>query len=459
MRTRTGGRMARGAAALLLASLFLSCGGGEKAPLRGAVLILIDTCRYDDVGARTEAGPVTPNLDAFTERAVRFTRASSPAPWTLPSVASLLTGLYPTSHGAAGRYPEFSRLRDEVTTLPERLRAAGFRTAAFVNVAFLDPVLGLDRGFDLYDYVPGANLTIRRAGETFDEAIRWLDENREEPFFLLIHLFDPHMDFDPPEPFRTRFLETYDWEMEPPFTGVERWKKERMVTPEIRDFARTLYRAEIAAVDEGCGRFFEWMDGAGLMDETVVVVTADHGEEFWDHGRFEHGHSLYEELLHVPLLLRAGNRFKPAEVDRRVGLVDVMPTLLDVLGEEDGGEGDLDGESLAPLIEGKAPDGPRYRFAESLLYGQEWKAVIGERYKFSYNEEQRRMALFDLLIDPGEKQDLAETDEEIVKEMADLLLAWFRGQLERTGGSLRGGEVVDMEEEVVEKLRSLGYIR
>ncbi|MFH1279161.1 MAG: sulfatase-like hydrolase/transferase [Candidatus Eisenbacteria bacterium] len=440
----------------LILLLSATCGEGPTGSARNGILVLIDTCRFDDVGREGTHGPVTPNLDRFAAGgASRFTRCSAPAPWTLPSVGSLLTGVYPTVHGALGRYPDFTKVRADVPTGAELLSAAGFETAAFVNVAFLDPVLGLGRGFDVYDYVGGANRKIRRAGPTFDEAAEWLENRGEGRFFLFIHLFDPHMDFDPVEPFRSRFLEGYLGEMEPPFAGVSRWKAEKEIPPEIRDFARALYRAEIAGVDHEFGRFLGRLDSLDLSEETVVMVTADHGEEFWDHGKFEHGHTLYEELLHVPFLLRApGRPFEP-EIGRLVGLVDVMPTLFDLLGlPVDPG---FQGESLLPLLEGEDPPGPRYRFAEALFYGDDWKGVIGERYKYSMSEGHPAGVLFDLEQDPGERRDLAGDRPESAAEMSRILVDWYRGALERTGGSVQGGETVDMEHEVVEQLRALGY--
>ena len=443
---------------LILAILILlSCGGKEDGSISNAIIILIDTCRFDDVGRTTSHGPVTPNLDRFAlSGAATFLRATAPAPWTLPSVASLLTAVYPTVHGAVGHYPDFSRVRENVVTVPEMLCDAGFRTCALVNVAFLDPVLGLNRGFETYDYKPGGNLKIRRAHETFGDAIRWIEEQKGAPFFLFIHLFDPHMDFDPPEPFRSRFLADYEGEMKPPFREVARWRTERKITREIRDFARALYLAEIAAVDDACGGFFTWLDSTGLAKETVVAVTADHGEEFWEHGNFEHGHSLYEELIHVPLMIRAGERKLSATVNGRVGLVDVMPTFLDLLGVAPAET--FQGESLLPLMRGEAEPGPGYRFSEALLYGHEWKSVTGNEWKFSYDEVRNKMSLYNLRLDPGELDDLSGMEEKKVQEMASILLAWIRDALERTEGAMRGGEVVNMEEEVVDQLRALGYI-
>ena len=185
------------AAALLL--LAAGCARTPEPP-RGAVILLIDTCRADEVGSA-----VTPNLAELARSATTFPRATSTAPWTLPAVASLLTSTYPTVHGATGHYPEFGALRG-VRTGAEVLADAGVRTAAIVNCPFLDPALGLGRGFDRFDYYAEHGPEIRTAAETLDTALAWLRGVDGERFFLFVHLFDAHMDFDPPEPWRSRFL-------------------------------------------------------------------------------------------------------------------------------------------------------------------------------------------------------------------------------------------------------------
>ncbi len=441
---------------LLLLLIPFSCARDEPVDARNTVLILIDTCRWDEVGRTTPNGPVTPEIDRFSEGAVRFQSATAQAPWTLPSVTTLLTSLYPTLHGAVGRYPDFSRIRDGVKTAAESLQESGITTGAFVNCAFLDPRLGLDRGFDTFDYFPASNLKLRTAAETFAAAGEWIREHQEERFFLLIHLFDAHMDYDPPEPFRSRFLTGLPQPMEPPFGDLAKWLG-KMPEPEIREFARALYRAEIAAVDHECGLFLDDLARLGLSEETAVVITADHGEEFWDHGSFEHGHTLYDELIHVPLIMKFPGSIEPREVDRRVGLIDVMPTVLDAMGLPVPDA--FQGRSLLSMARGDESDEMSMdRFAESLFRGVEWKAVLDDRYKFMYCETTRSIQLYDLTLDRWEEDNLEKRRTELVSDMATRLLDWYNASLDQAGGNPRGEEVVDMEEEVIKKLRALGYV-
>ncbi|NNE08553.1 MAG: sulfatase [Gemmatimonadetes bacterium] len=432
------------------------CGkqGGSAPPAENAIVLLIDTVRFDEIGRRTAQGPVTPQIDRFSQGATRFQAATAHAPWTLPSVASLLTSAYPTVHGAVGLHPSFSKLRDAVPTGAEHLRSHGFETGAFVNCAFLDPALGLDRGFDDYDYLPASNRQLRRAPRTLDQALTWIDE-RSGRYFLFVHLFDAHMDFDPPEPFLTQFLTDIPRPAEPPFGDVARWRREAP-TAEMAAFARALYRAEIAAVDAAIGDFLDALEQRGALANTAVVITSDHGEEFWEHGNFEHGHTLYDELLHVPLIVHAPGRDWEPTVEARVGLVDVLPTLCEVLGVPMNES--FEGESLAPVARGAETLSP-YRFAESVLYGYEKKAAMDSRFKYIYQDKDRVSLMYDLVIDPLERQSIAESDSTRRQLLASELLQWFQRSLARTEGSQRGEEVVDiLEEDVVKKLRSLGYV-
>lgn len=448
---RTPSRRRRLERLACFAGLAVACSPSPE-PVRNAIVVLIDTCRADEIGHVTPQGPVTPHLDELARSATMFTRATSPAPWTLPAVASLLTSTYPTVHGARGSYPDFTRLR-AVPTGPEGLAAAGVRTAAIVNCPFLDPALGLGRGFERFDYYAEHGPDIRTAREALDAGLDWLRGLDGERFFLFVHLFDAHMDFDPPEPFRSRFLEGEPQPLSGPFTGVTRWRRQG-ASPAVRRYARALYRAELAAIDDALGGFADALAAEGLLDETALIVTADHGEEFWEHGQFEHGHTLYEELVHVPLMLRAPGRATAAEVDARVGLVDVMPTVYDLLGvaPPDG----FRGRSLVPLSAGGAAADSEIAFSEAILYGPEWKAATGERWKLIRREDSGARALFDLANDPGETRNLVDREPERANALEAVLDDWIRDAKERATAVPPGG-VVNMEEDVMSRLRSLGY--
>ncbi len=438
--------------------LFLGgCGGGAAtAHPRGVILIVIDTLRADEVGHAGGPEGITPTLDRWAASGVRFEQAIAAAPWTLPSTASILTGVHPSRHGAGGSMSGgFRSIHPDVATLAEILAAAGVRTHAITNGAFTAPDFGLDRGFEEYDYKAGSNSRIRRADVSIRAAVRWLSSlGPDEPFFLYVHLFDPHLNYDPPAVTRGRFTAGYTGTLRAPF---DRLAEVRAGSLELSDadrrFVRGLYAEEVAAVDVSLGIFDQWLRQSGLDQESALIVTADHGEEFWDHERFEHGHSFYEELLHVPLLLRLPGEALAGEiVTEQVTQVDLAPTILEILGIPPSA-GSFDGQSLldadlAPALLAK----PTPAVEGGLLYVAAhgagtalrlpgWKAVFwdsGER------------TLFDLRRDPAESTNVAAAEPEQMREMEAL----WRSLSNRA----TAGQGVTLDEAAKERLRSLGYL-
>lgn len=423
--------------------IFSGCGGGgEKL---SAVLIVIDGARFDEVGRSTVEGEVTPHLDDFTAGSTRFLQATAPAPWTLPSMASMLTSLHPTVHGAGGSYPEFRAIRPAAITGPEILSRNGVRCAAFVNGPFMAPSFGMAKGFDTYDYEPTTVDRIRSAGSTLDGALQWLGIHGSERFFLLVHLVDPLMDFDPPEPQRSQFLAGYRGSREAPFRGARRWRETELPDYSVRGFARLLYRAELAAVDQEIGRFLAGLDSLGLAQNTAVVVTADHGLEIWDHGSFGEGLSLFEEQIHVPLIMNVPGSGWPDTIRERVGGIDIMPTLVDLMGlplpEA------FQGESLVPFLEGKETRRSSVRFAESILHGGEVKSAVDDRFKLVAKIDGMQKALLDLLVDPSEKASITKTYAERTAELEEQLSIWLKENLNRASALGEDGLTIRIEEE------------
>jgi arylsulfatase A-like enzyme len=409
------------------------------------VLIVVDGARFDEVGRPTVKGEVTPFLDTFTEGATRFLQATAPAPWTLPSMASIVTSLYPTVHGAGGSYPEFRAIRPSVVTAPELLERHGVRCAAFVNGSFLAPSFGLGRGFETYDHAPATGEKIRAAGATLDAALHWLGANRAEPFFVMVHLVDPLMDFDPPEPFRSQFLEGYSGSLQPPFRGARYWREAEIPEYTVRGFAKLLYRAELCATDNEIGRFLAGLDSLGLAGGTAVVVTSPAGFEMWEHGKFGRGHTMYEELIHVPLLMRVPWRDWPAVVKERVGAIDIMPTLFDLLDVPL--PGTFQGEPLAPFIEGRGERRSDVRFSESVLHGGETKAAADDRFKLIARIDGAQKALLDLLVDPHEKASITKTYAEKTAALEARLAGWLEENLHRAAALGEEGITIRIEEE------------
>lgn len=423
------------AAAACVALAAAGCGGSVLPGERSVILVTLDTTRADRIGVY--GGPVpTPHLDRVAREGALFLQAASQVPLTLPAHSSMLTGQYPARHGV--RHNGIYRLPESADTLTERLRAAGFETAAFVAAYVLNRGFGMEQGFDVYDDVAvnrfeGGRDQLFEAERTADEVnervFAWLDGRPEGAgkYFLWVHYYDPHHPYEPPErDGRTLHGEGYD--------------------------------REISYVDHAFGDLLERLDRDGALEDSILVVVGDHGESLGQHDEKTHGIFIYEPAMHVPLFIRAPGLIPAGtEIDRPAELVDLAPTVLELLGLP--AMDDAQGASLVARIEG-ADDGalelahaeslmPRLEFGWSELY-----AVSDGRFKYI---EAPTPELYDLVDDPGERVNLAPNDPERVAEMVALLTRWKSGN-DAGGGS--GGEAVrEMSAEELARLQSLGYMQ
>ncbi|HXV60057.1 MAG TPA: sulfatase [Vicinamibacteria bacterium] len=434
-------------------------------PASTIIVFVLDTVRLDALGAYGNPLDPTPHIDALAEDGVRFDQAISSSGWTLPAVGSLLTGTWPTIHGAIGQGIMLRPLRPEIKTAPEVLRANGYRTVGIANAAFVSPMVGVDRGFDVFEHRYSYNHDARDAQLVVDLAIRELHARPGEPTFLFIHLFDPHLDYAPPAGFDTRYTEgrasppppitmeicqemqTGDSRQEPP-------------VPEDIAYVRGVYQGEISFMDAEVGRFIEELKSLGLYEQSTVILTADHGEEFWDHDGFEHGHTLYDELIRVPLIVKLPSDVDVARdvVSEPVRVLDVMPTVFDVAGIEK--PATFDGESMMSSIRGE-PSSRRPVFAESTLYGPERVAWRTERYKYIHDATAGREGigeLYDWQEDPGEMRNLADERPELALQMRSELFDFY-SQLRDRARSMAEPDFVNLSPVRIEELRSLGYVR
>ena len=392
------GSRSRRRALTLLAALVCSCGGERPARGPNVLLISIDTLRADHLSSYGYERGTSPRLDALAAEGVRFADCVSTTSWTLPSHLSLLTGLEISAHGVCDdrlwNRPEGAGLPLRGTFAAEVLSAAGWRTAGFYSSLFLEAHWGFAPGFELYERVGHTIhsstelrerfLALQEAGDVealerwrderpeeleaegpkahlgVDRTIEWLEEweraESGDPFFVFLHLFDVHDNYVPPPPFDELFDPDYDG----PIDGRRITEPDSLVQPDMprRDLEHliALYDGEIAWVDSQLGRLFDWLDEAGLADDTLVVVTSDHGEEFFEHGNKVHRNNLAREVLHVPLLMRwPGELPAGLVVPDAVSLVDVSSTIYSLLdvAEPPG----LSGIDLTPSFAGTAlPD-------------------------------------------------------------------------------------------------------
>jgi arylsulfatase A-like enzyme len=452
---RGEGMLARLATILLWLSLPALVGCSVERP-HGVVLIVVDTLRADHLGFYGYSRDTSSHLDRWAEEGMVFERAMSTSPWTLPTFGSILTGRLPTGHGAGYRgegevRPKSTRLDQTIPTLAEELHQAGFATGAIVNNPWMKPRFGLDRGFDTYDYQSTTNKRRRRANKIVDLATTWIDAHRDQPFFLLVHLFDPHMTYDPPSSVRGRFTGPYEDRFSLPVYAPRKIRaRANEVGEDERSFITAAYDEEIVFVDQELNRFFEGLVERDLFQQLLVILTSDHGEELFDHESFEHGHSVYQELLHVPLVVW-GPAVESGREALPVSVIDIPPTILEAVGVS--GESNPLSRSLWPRLTRRKRLDPRPLVAEGTLYGPERKAIIEWPHKLELDPSSESIRLFDLESDPGERSDLSPSEMAAARHLEERL----RSILE-AARSDEAPEEIELDEETLEELRSLGYI-
>ncbi|MGD9403340.1 MAG: sulfatase, partial [bacterium] len=378
-------------AVLLGMALAVSC-GGEDRPLN-VIVVGIDTLRPDHLGCYGYDRATSPNIDAFAAGGVLFENCVSQAPWTAPSFATVFSSLYPSQHGSMDVH---SKIRGSVPTLATLLREHGYATGAVINAPALKPEFGLSRGFDFYDMTP---LDGRIGDGTTRDVLAWIDENSDGPFFMFAHYFDPHIPYGPPPGYDDLFHKGYEGRIRNPF-DMEGFSKarerlfEEMKELTADDWAEivNLYDGEIVFVDEAFGALMKGLEERGLIRNTIVILLSDHGEEFFEHGGFEHGHTLYDELIRVPLIISLPGRvMQGTRIRNQVRLLDVTPTVFGLLGLEPPAH--FEGVSLAPYLEGQgsvdARAGsllpPHIAYAEAIRLGAEKKAVTARPHKVIYD--------------------------------------------------------------------------
>ena len=415
------------------------------------IILDIDTLRADHLGCYGYPRETSPNIDRLCEESVVFEWAFGPAPNTMPSQTTLLTSLHPGLHGA---FSEKDRVPEAATTLAEVVQAAGLPTAAFADGGFMSKMFGFDQGFDLFDSRRGG---LERTG---DKIFDWVRKNSQENFLLLVHTYDVHAPYDPPEPYRSLFLDPQN----PPTPGFEPTTEKLLeirtshFTPEPKplspnDLAYTvaLYDGGIRYVDDWVGRFLDLLEEVQLLDRATLVVLSDHGDEFQEHGSVGH-EKLYSTITRIPLIIRLPGGTVVERIPDVVGAVDVMPTLLDLLGLETPAQ--AQGRSLVPRIRGEK-QGLHFAFGESEYFGRR-RFIAFEDHRLLYTEKTDQVELFHFREDPHELEDLAAQDPAKAQRLKEGLLG-FRKELE--GRSLASGETTALTPEMEEQLRALGYIQ
>ena len=432
---------------LFVAALLAASCSGQAAPIRNVLLISIDTLRADHLGAYGHERPTSPNLDRLARAGVLFEDATTTSPWTLPAHVSLLTGLYPDGHGVRTNKHFLGR---GIPTLAQLLADEGFETGAVVNGYFVGARFGLARGFDSYEMFEEDQSRTGAARDVTGAGIRWLRDRRDRRNFLFLHYFDVHSSYQSAAKYERMFIEKPNR-----LTGdiIELMMVNHgdfEPTDEDLDHFARLYDAGIRQLDDALARLFEFLDANGWLEDTLVIVTSDHGEEFLEHGKMVHGHSHYQELMHVPLIMRGPGLPAGTRVELPVSLIDVAPTVLSLVGIRT--PADMTGVDLRSTW-----SSPEESPAERLIFAETGpmqedalRSVRSGRFKLILDVRDERYELYDLNEDPSELHDLAAERPERFQ--------WLRAELSRFTEESRLSKTLENTEEDIKHLEALGYL-
>ena len=448
-------------------------------PVKHVIFILVDTLRSGDcVGCLNPASSLTPNIDSLADDAMLFRRTVSPGPWTVPAMASILTGVSPLTHG---QYHFGARLPDEFKTMAEYFDEGGYYTGRIGENGTLASVSNFGQGFRSSNWFPkgeyeevcvGSSLLAyalpnvyreeATTAQLFDLATDWIAEHEEEAFFLWLHIYDPHMPFTPPDEFLPEG---------PPPAGMtytlplDRQKDVESGdigrTQEERDWIRRLYEGEVRYVDEELGRFVEQLKKQKLYDDALIVLASDHGEEFWEHGGFAHGQSLYGELLNVPLMFKLPGSGSKGNADSVVSTESIMPTMLDLCGIERDRDKFWVDSLVSFLVDNSTAFSERPVLSTGLMKNDQKESITSSESRFIQSQVTGKEELYDLASDPGEQRDISASQGEAV-ERARATLRKSRtdaqGLRASLGLSTEEREEEPLDEDTADVLRSMGYL-
>jgi arylsulfatase A-like enzyme len=445
-------------------------GGAAGAPSQpNIILVSIDSLRADHLGCYGYERPTSPTIDRLAAEGVRFDNAISTSSWTLPAHAAMFTGLYNSAHAIVDTG---MRLADEHLTLAEQLSAGGYATVGFFGGPHLHPTFGLAQGFGEYVNCMMPLLKMGDEAEVPDEShhlshvditgprtieklTAWLETAKQgRPLFLFLHLWDVHYDYIPP----SRYVEMFD----PDYHGdvtAESYMRNGAIHPNMtaRDLEHVvaLYDGEIRFTDDNLGQMLAALDRHGRLENTLIVITSDHGDEFFEHGWKGHQRTLFEEMVRVPLIMHWPGRLDPGlAVEDQACLIDLLPTLLSLAGVPLGSE--VQGRDLSPLLRGNTLPA-QAALCELLVDDRDYRALRTNEWKVVLDRPARRAFFYDLRADPREQRPLAQMTERFqaalteLRELRNASIA--RGQrLDRTAGHAQ------LSDELQARLRSLGYV-
>jgi len=433
------------------------CGCGNQAPAHpNLVIILVDTLRADHLHYHGHHRETSPRIDDLAARSTAFMNHQSTSSRTGPSTASIFTGLFPRSHGVLNPLTKFDAkgmLTDDQTTLAEILTDGGYDCFGYTANLNVSARFGFSQGYVDYQHIKSS-----KAAEVRDHALRVLSEPRAKPLFLYLHYMEPHSHYSAPEEYRSLFVDPkYDGPMNGRHHQLNQIVEGTLQLSEAdAEHLSCLYDQEIRYTDDEVGLILDALVENGLAENTIVVFIADHGEEFLDHGSALHGYTLYQEQLHVPLIVYDPRRSDSRRIEAITRHVDVLPTLLELLGID--GDDGVQGESLVSLMDGRDDQrGEVPALAEASLMAvktvRQRSLLLGDWKLIEHLIPAALPELYNLRHDPGEQHDLMADEpheaQRLRVRLADLLESLPEAK----------GAVTKLSKEEVRKLRSLGYVK
>jgi arylsulfatase A-like enzyme len=444
------------------------------------VIYLVDTLRADRLSVYGYARPTSPQLDTLAAESVVFEQAYAPSSWTLPSVTSLITSTFSCEHGMVLK----KKLSPALKTLAERLQDAGYFTGGAYNNVWAGPVAGLDRGYDVL-----IERTMAEQDRSPD-VNELLDKVYGRPFLMYLHTMEPHDSFLTPYKFISEFghvgvdgrnnyydlitrynaLKQADWIGGRPVGTTDNTQKQDLIFSDLASIQtqiELLYDAAVLWADANLGQVIDLLKHRGVWDDAIFIFLSDHGEEFNEHGGWLHSQSAYEELVHVPLIIHFPHgRFGGQRIDTPVSLVDIMPTIFDYLERPEWCE-DCQGSTLMPLISGitgQAQDEPlipSLRLNKAFYYrpvkqsrGDLNVVIRQNQWKGIWNHELESMEIYDLDSDSGEQSNVSRQRLDLQQAFSMKAREWLR---DCQASAKQPLDIVDVDEEIEEKLRALGY--
>jgi len=444
-------------AVLTFVFTFFSCKESKRNILCSdcnVILISIDSLRADHLGCYGYPRETSPNINLMSRDSVLFKKCISQGTSTLVSHAAMLTSLIPAHHGAS--MTKQMRLPDKVETFAQILKNNQYATVSFNDGGQLSTKFGLNRGFDHYDDHPKDRKILKLLfRKIVDKSIDWIEKNQRKKFFMFLHTFEVHHPYAPKKKYLEHFERGYSGKFGPIISIeeiLEIFRKKTIISEEDRKHMINAYDAEIRSMDESFGRLMIFLKDKHLYDNTIIVLTADHGDEFGEHGAYGmHAHSLFNELLHVPFILKLGGNVQAGkEINSLTACIDFAPTLLELLGLPS--LETSDGKSLVPLLLGDNNAGERFIIAQmdrpdNFADPENW-ALVTDRWKI-YKD-----ALYDLKNDPGEMIDFSSEYPELKESLKRVALEYMTERLSKVRE-----KKIELDDELKEKLKSLGYIK